>query len=294
MSGKITTKLKPYIMIAPAMVGIGFFTIFPTIKLVWMSFFYINLMNPARTRFVGFSNYVEEFARDAFARSIFNTVAYSFFMIVFVMGISLIVAVWLGSKKSNSNSALQVGIFTPHVVSMVSVSLIWLQMMEPRFGLLNQLLDFLGLPRSAWLTGSKTALMSVIIVAVWKAIGYYTLIFIAALQSIPSEIYEAATLDKAGKARTFFKITLPIISPQIFFVLIILTIGSFKVFETIRIMTKGGPTYATTSIAYLIYSEVFEFNRYGYGAVAGVVMLIIISLLNVVYFKNLSKKVHYQ
>lgn len=294
MSGKTINRLKPYIMIVPAMAGVGIFTLFPTIKLIWMSFFHINLMSPSKTRFVGFANYVEEFAREAFTKSIFNTVVYSFFMIVFVMGISLVMAVWLGSRKSASSSVVQIGIFTPHIVSMVSVALIWMQMMDPRYGLLNQLLGFLGLPKSTWITSSKTSLMSIILVATWKAIGYYTLIFVAALQGIPQEIYEAATLDKAGKTRTFFKITLPIISPQIFFVLVILTIMSFKVFETIRVMTKGGPSYATTSIAYLIYSEVFEFNRYGYGAVAGVVLLIIISALNVVYFISLSKKVHYQ
>ena len=294
MSGKISTKIKPYLMIAPAMAGIGFFTIYPTIKLVWMSFFNINLMVPSRTQFVGLANYINEFTRDAFAKSVINTVIYSFFMIIIVMGISLVMAVWLGSRKSFSNSALQIGVFTPHIVSMVSVSLIWLQMMDSRYGFLNMFLSFLGLPRSTWVTSSKTALMSIIMVAAWKAVGYYTLIFVAALQNIPQEIYEAATLDKAGKVRTFFRITLPIISPQIFFVLIILTIGSFKVFETIRVMTKGGPSYATTSIVYLIYSEVFDFSRIGYGAVAGVVLLVIISALNVVYFMNLSKKVHYQ
>jgi sn-glycerol 3-phosphate transport system permease protein len=291
---KIRELIKPYIMIAPAMTGIGLFTVYPVIKLILLSFYETNMLNPAKTRFVGFENYVNEFARDAFSRSVINTVIYSFFTIIFIMGISLVLAVWLGRRHSYSNSAVQVCIFTPHIISMVSVALIWSQLMDQRFGLLNQFLTFFGLPKSTWLTSSKTALMSVILVATWKAVGYYTLIFIAALQGIPPEIYEAAALDKSGKIKTFFEITLPMISPQIFFVLIILTIGSFKVFETIRVMTDGGPSYATTSIAYLIYSEVFQFSRFGYGAVSGVVLLIIVSLLNVLYFKNISKKVHYQ
>jgi sn-glycerol 3-phosphate transport system permease protein len=292
--GKIKELIKPYFMIAPAMIGIGFFTVYPVIKLILLSFYETNMLNPAKTRFVGLENYVNEFAREAFSRSIINTIVYSFFTIIFIMGISLVLAVWLGRKRSFSNSAVQVCIFTPHIVSMVSVALIWSQLRDQRFGRLHQLLARLGLPQSTWLTSSRTALMSVILVATWKALGYYTLIFIAALQGIPQEIYEAAALDKSGKIRTFFKITLPMISPQIFFVLIILTIGSFKVFETIRVMTDGGPSYATTSIAYLIYSEVFHFSRFGYGAAVGVVLLGIISLLNVFYFISLSKRVHYQ
>jgi sn-glycerol 3-phosphate transport system permease protein len=291
---KIKELAKPYVMIAPAMTGIGFFVVYPVIKLILLSFYETNMLNSAKTRFVGFENYVNEFTREAFSRSIINTVVYSFFTIIFVMGFSLVLAVWLGRRRSFSNSAVQVCIFTPHIVSMVSVALIWTQLMDQRFGLLNQFLAFLGLPKNTWLASSKTALMSIILVTTWKAIGYYTLLFIAALQGIPREIYEAAALDKSGKAKTFFKITLPMISPQIFFVLIILTIGSFKVFETIRVMTDGGPSYATTSIAYLIYSEVFQFSRFGYGAAAGVVLLVVISLLNVLYFMSLSKRVHYQ
>ena len=177
---------------------------------------------------------------------------------------------------------------------MVSVALIWIWMMDPQFGLFNVILRSLKLPTSAWIRSSDSALGSVIFVAAWKSIGYYTLIFIAALQAIPQEIYEAADLDKAGKIRTFFKITLPIISPQIFFVLIIMTIGCFKVFETIRVMTRGGPNNATMSIVYLIYDEVFSFSRIGYGAAVGVVLLVIVGLLVALYFINLSKKVHYQ
>ena len=294
MSGKIVTKAKPYIMVAPAMAGIAVFTIYPIYKLISLSFYNTNLLNPSRTRFVGLENYTKVFAREAFSKSMINTTIYSFFMIVIVLSVSLLMAVWLGRKKSFTNSTVQVCIFTPHIISMVSVSLIWIWMMDPQFGLFNVMLRSLNLPTSRWIRSSDSALGSIIFVAAWKSIGYYTLIFIAALQGIPQEIYEAADLDKAGKVRTFFKITLPIISPQIFFVLIIMTIGSFKVFETIRVMTKGGPNNATMSIVYLIYDEVFAFSRIGYGAAVGVVLLVIVGFLVGLYFINLSKKVHYQ
>jgi sn-glycerol 3-phosphate transport system permease protein len=294
MKGRIVTGLKPYIMVAPAMVGIIVFTVYPIYKLIALSFYNTNLLNASKTRFVGIENYVKVFARDAFGKSMVNTAIYSVFMILIVLSLSLILAVWLGRRKTPLNTGVQICIFTPHIISMVSVSLVWIWMMNPEFGLFNAVLRILGLPGSNWIRSSDTALGSIIFVAAWKSIGYYTLIFIAALQGIPLEIYEAAELDKAGKIRTFFKITLPIISPQIFFVLIIMTIGCFKVFETIRVMTTGGPNHATISIVYLIYEEVFSFSRIGYGAAVGVVLLVIVSLLVALYFLNLSKKVHYQ
>lgn len=192
------------------------------------------------------------------------------------------------------NSLTQVAVFTPHVVSIVSVALIWMWMMDPGYGLLNVAARALGLPTSKWLQSSDTAMMSIVFVSLWKSIGYYTLILIAALQSVPSSIYEAAELDNSGVIKTFFRITLPMISPQIFFCTIIMTIGSFKIFETVRVMTAGGPNNATTSLVYLIYEEVFSHSRIGYGAAIGVVLLVIVGLLTGIYFGALSKKVHYQ
>ena len=291
---KITKIIKPYIMIAPAMTGIFLFTIYPIYKLFVLSFQSVNLLNAARTRFVGWDNYVRIFAQEAFSKSIKNTAIYSFAMIVLVLGISLVMAVWLGSRKSAVNSAVQICAFTPHIISMVSVALIFQWLMNPNHGLFNYALRYFGLPPNKFLESSATALASVIAIATWKGLGYYTLIFIAALQSIPVEIYEAARLDKSGRIKTFTKITLPMISPQIFFVLIIMTINSFKTFETIRILTSGGPNNATISIVYLIYREAFNNFRVGAGAAAGVVLLFIVTFLVIIYFVNLSKKVHYQ
>ncbi len=164
--------------------------------------------------------------------------------------------------------------------------------MEPSHGMLNYVLKLAGLPPSPWLQSSRTAMFSVILVSVWQNIGYYTLIIVAALQSIPPTIYEAAALDNASKFKVFTKITLPLISPQLFFILIIMTIGSFKVFDTVKIMTGGGPNSATTTLVYYIYE--FRTNSIGYASATGVVLMAIIAVLTFVYFKLLSKKVHYQ
>ena len=135
---------------------------------------------------------------------------------------------------------------------------------------------------------------SVILVSVWKAVGYDTLIFLAALQGVPVSLYEAARLDHANKTVMFFKITLPMISPQLFFTLIIRTISSFKVFDTVRILTQGGPNNATTTLVYSIYTEALLNLRIGYSAAIGVILLIIVSILTIIYFWGFSRKVHYQ
>ena len=162
------------------------------------------------------------------------------------------------------------------------------------FGLFNFLLRKLGLPTSSWLSGSSTAMPSVILVSVWKAVGYDTLIFMAALQGVPASLYEAARLDNANKVVMFFKITLPMISPQLFFTLIIRTISSFKVFDTVRILTQGGPNNATTTLVYSIYTEALLNLRIGYSAAIGVILLLIVSILTIIYFWGFSRKVHYQ
>jgi sn-glycerol 3-phosphate transport system permease protein len=288
---RVWAGLRSYLMITPAMAGIFIFVMYPILYLIYLSFFKYNLMNKAKSKFIGFDNFTQIFTRGDFYKALGNTMVYTVGTVVLTLAISLLIAMWL-SKRSRFNSIVQAGIFTPHIVSIVSVSLIWLWLMEPNQGLLNFMLKTLGLPTSQWLQSSNTALLSIIIVSVWQGIGYYTLIIVAALQSIPPTIYEAAALDNASKFKVFTKITLPLISPQLFFILIIMTIGSFKVFDTVQVMTGGGPNDATKTIVYYIYG--FRTTNIGYSAATGVVLMAIIGVLTFIYFRLLSKKVHYQ
>ncbi|UQZ84247.1 sn-glycerol-3-phosphate transport system permease protein UgpA [Paenibacillus konkukensis] len=288
---RLWERLRPYLMILPAMAGIAIFVIYPVFYLIRLSFYKYNLMNPDKSKFVGADNFKQVLARDDFYQALGNTVVYTVAVVVLTLVISLIIAVWL-SRSSRFNAIVQAGIFTPHIISIVSIALVWMWLMEPNHGMLNFMLKTFGLPTSQWLQSSRSAMMSIIIVSVWHNIGYYTLIIVAALQSIPPTIYEAAALDNASRSKMFFKITLPMISPQLFFILIIMTIGSFKVFDTVRIMTGGGPNGATTTLVYYIYE--FRTNSIGYASATGVVLMAIIALLTFVYFRLLSKKVHYQ
>ncbi|MFD1177553.1 carbohydrate ABC transporter permease [Paenibacillus puldeungensis] len=284
-------RLRPYVLIAPAMVGIGMFVIYPVLYLLYLSFYKYNLMNKAKSKFIGWDNFQQILTRDDFYKALGNTAIYTAGVVTLTIVLSLIIAVWL-NKKSRINALVQAGIFTPHIVSIVSISLVWLWLMDPEQGLLNFMLKMIGLPTSDWLQSSKTALLSVIIVSVWQNIGYYTLIIVAALQSVPPSIYEAAALDNASKFKVFTKITLPMISPQLFFILVIMTISSFKVFDTVKIMTGGGPNNATNTLVYYIYG--FRTTNIGYSAATGTVLMAIIGVLTFIYFRLLAKKVHYQ
>ncbi|MFK7697686.1 carbohydrate ABC transporter permease [Paenibacillus sp. HJGM_3] len=288
---RVWETVRPYVMILPAMIGIVLFVIYPVIYLVKLSFYKYNLMNKDKSKFIGTDNFTQIFSREDFYSALTNTVIYTVGVVVLTMLLSLIIAVWL-NKKTRFNAVVQAGIFTPHIISIVSVALVWMWLMEPSHGMLNFLLKTFGLPPSPWLQSSSTAMVSIIIVSVWQNIGYYTLIMVAALQSIPPSIYEAAALDNGSKFKVFYKITLPMISPQLFFILIIMTIGSFKVFDTVKIMTGGGPNNATTTLVYYIYE--FRTNSIGYASATGVVLMAIIALLTFVYFRLLAKKVHYQ
>ncbi|MFD0871657.1 sn-glycerol-3-phosphate transport system permease protein ugpA [Chlamydia abortus] len=288
---KLWETLRPYLLILPAMAGIFLFVLYPVVYLIYLSFYKYNLLNKDKSVFVGLDNFKQIMGREDFYISVGNTFVYTLGVVFFTMILSLLIAVWL-NKKTRFNALVQAGIFTPHIISIVSIALVWMWMMEPSHGLLNFILKAVGLPPSQWLQSSGTAMISIMIVSVWHNIGYFTLIILAALQSISPSIYEAAALDNASRYKVFYKITLPLISPQLFFILIIMTIGSFKVFDTVRIMTGGGPNNATTTLVYYIYK--FRTTNIGYASATGVILMVLISILTFVYFRLLAKRVHYQ
>lgn len=286
------SKFYPYLLIAPAMVVLITFFVYPMFYLCYLSFTNWNLIK-VNKKSVGFQNYINLFNDPDFTQVLINTLVYTVSVVAVVMIISLLLAVWF-NKSTRFNVFGQLAIFTPHIISLVSISMVWLWLMDPGPGLLNYILQFFGLPASTWLQNSKTSLMSLIIVASWQAIGYYTLIILSSLQSIPAEIYEAADLDNTNRFKKFFKITLPMISPQLFFLLIVMTIGTFKAFDTVRIMTGGGPNNSTNMLVYYIYDTAFINLKLGYASAAGVVLLVLSAITTFLYFRVLSKKVHYQ
>lgn len=285
-------RIRPYLMIAPAITIFSLFFIYPIGYMIYLSMHDWNFVSPEKT-FVGSSNFKSLFSEREFIEVMQNTFTYTALTVSLTIVISLLLALWL-NRQGALYGFVQGAIFSPHIISLVSVSMLWMWLMDTDYGLLNWVLNLLGISNVPWLTDPKTSLFSLIIVAVWKGIGFNTLIFIAGLQSIPKDMYEAAALDEASKARTFFKLTLPMLSPTLFFLVIISLIGSFQVFETIAIMTQGGPINSTNTFVFYIYEYGFRFFKIGYASAAGVLLLLIVSLLTIVYFRILSRKVHYR
>lgn len=291
-AGRLTAagrKILPYTFIAPSMVIFVVFMIYPIFYMIYLSFYKWNMLSAKE--FIGTANFMNLIHSKEFGQVLLSTVK---FMVGTVSGsviIALLLALYL---KSNTriNRFLQSILFAPYIVSLVSVAFIFMWMMDTDRGLLNFILQLFQLPKVRWLDNPKVAIYSLVLVNIWKGVGYYTLIFISAMQSVPAYLYEAAKLDKAGKIKIFFSITLPMISPTLFFVTLTGIIAGFKVFETINIMTRG--SNSTNTLVYSIYEYGFSFYKIGYASAMGVVLMIIIGIMTLLYFKALSKKVYYR
>jgi sn-glycerol 3-phosphate transport system permease protein len=288
----VIRRLSPYFYTAPALVIFAMFFIYPIIYMIYLSFTSWDLVSPKKT-FVGLENYKELFHSPDFLQTLSNTVVYTVLTVGISLLVSLFLALWL-NHKGNRYRFLQGAIFSPHIISLVSISLLWMWMMDPQYGLLNWVLSLFGMPPSKWLADTSTAIYSLILVSIWKILGYNTLIFIAGLQSIPKEIYEAAALDQTPWWRKLTRITIPMLSPTLFFLLIINTVNSFQVFDTVQIMTQGGPANSTNMLVFFIYQNGFDFFKIGYASAAGVILLLLVGIVTIFHFLFLAKKVHYR
>lgn len=285
-------KAKPYLFVAPAVVILAIFWIYPILNMGYLSLFKWDLISP-KMKFVGLQNFQALFADQQFWQTFANTVIYTLFVVGLGVTLGLFVAVYL-KEHTKTNGFIQAVIFSPYVVSLASVALLWMWIMNKDYGLLNSILGFFDIGAVDWLGDSHVALASLILISVWKSVGYDALILVSAIQGIPAHLYEAARLDQAGSWTTFRKITLPMISPTLFFLVVVDAIASLKVFETIQIMTAGGPQNATNTLVFSLYQYGFQFNKVGYAAAIGVVLLALIAIFAIVYFKLLSNRVHYR
>lgn len=287
----LASKLKPYIIIAPCMFLVVLFIIYPVVNMFYLSFFEYDLIT--EKKFVGFDNYYRLlFVNVDFWSAAKNTVIYTFFVLLFLLFFALMFALWF-QKSTRLNALAQRIMYFPNICSMVAVSMIFSWLMDEK-GLFNTVLNFFNLPGLRWLESSSTVLMSIIIVAVWKSMGYNALLLMSALKSIPAEINEAAELDDAKPITKFFKITLPMLSPQLFFMLINITTGSFKVFETVRLLTGGGPGNSSDVLVFYIYRYAMSYLQFGYASAGGVCLFLFLAVLTVLYFKVIEPRVHYQ
>ena len=269
----------------PAFLGCLVFIIFPILFSFYLSFTKWDLLSPIE--FVGLKNYFELFSSEEFYLILGNTIIFAIATTIFGVTIPLFLACILNSKLRCSEFFKTV-YFLPFITPMVVIAIIWAWIFDPNTGLLNYIFHL----HIKWLYDPHWAMVAVILVSVWKLIGYNMVIFLAGLSAISSSLFEASKIDGANEIQTFFKITLPQLSPTIFFVIIITTISSFQVFDLIYLMTQGGPLNSTNVLVYKLYQSAFEYFDIGQASSIAYVLFVIIFILTAIQWKIKTKWVN--
>lgn len=278
-----------WLMLSPFLLFFALFVLYPILMNIYYSFTNYNLDS---ADWVGLKNYRRLFRDKAFLMALKNTSIYAFFGVVALTVLGFATASVLNRKIRGIRFIRMLMIF-PYATSMTAVAMIWLMLLDPTAGLINKILRMAGLTGVDWLFNVRTALPCLIFVHIWKNIGYCMLIYLAGMQSIPEELYEAATVDGASEFNKLFHITLPMVRPVSFFVLITTMLESFKTFDQVKLMTGGDPLYSTTTIVHQIYQRGFAEFRMGYAAAMSVVLLVImlaITLMNYALGKHGEKE----
>jgi multiple sugar transport system permease protein len=278
--------ILPYLLVSPYIVHFLMFVAFPVIFSIVLTFHTWNIISPMK--YNGVTNYITLFKDSAFLKSIVNTLIF----LVIHIPLQIITALFL-AEILNQNIKLRGlfrgAFFLPVIVSGVVVTILWQQLFGFDMGLLNRMLTGIGLGKVGWLTDPDIAMTSIAIMATWKNVGLYIILFLVGLQTVPEQYYEAADLEGATHAQKFFKITLPMINPTIFMVVILSTIGGFSLFIEPYIMTGGGPLNSTLSAVLYIYKQGFFYYHMGYAATLGLVFALIILGVVVIQKKFIEK-----
>ncbi len=283
------------IFLAPALSAIFLFFILPLFAAFLLSFTDFDIYTLGdfrRLKFIGFGNYIKLLNDELFFKALYNT-----FYFVLIGGplsilVSLSTALLLNSKLLKYKKIFRTIYFLPVVTTIVAVAIVWRYLYHPRFGVLNYLLSLIGIQPIDWLGDPDFAMPAIILLAVWKNFGYNMILFIAGLQNIPAELYEAAELDGASNWYKLKNITLPLLAPTTFFISIITMIGYFQLFAEPYVMTQGGPLNSTLSIVLYMYQEGFRWWNIGYSVSIAFVLFLIILIFTFIQFRY-EKRIHY-
>lgn len=279
-----------YLFTLPYLLFFAVFIAYPVGFAFYLTLHSWNIVRPERP-FVGLSNYERLLADELFWKALSNTFIFLVVHIPLQIVIALLLAVIL-NQQIRARTFFRVAFFLPFVTSGAIISLVWLRLYADD-GLLNQLLSSAGLPELGWLSSPNLAMPSIAIMATWKNVGYYLMIFLAALQSIPSQLYEEAYLNGATAWQRFWHITLPLLNPAVVLVVILSTIGGFSLFVEPFVMTGGGPVDSTLSLVLYLYRQAFQFLRMGYAATIGVVLALLIFAVTLIQRRYIEKEVGY-
>lgn len=299
MEAKMTMKkrylyeaLSGYAFALPFIASISIFLIGPLIYAFIISFKEFSFLNPEASQWIGFANYIKLLSDPTFKRALLNTTLYSLGVVPTQLVIALILALIVNSDIKGK-TFFRVAYYIPTVTSTVAVSVIFLYLFKAD-GLVNALLTKFGIQGPTWFNDVRFALPSIMMMAIWSSVGNYMVIFLAGLQDIPSELYEAAEVDGANKFQRFFKITLPMLRPIVFFNLVMSLIGTFQVFDQAYVVSQGtgGPLDATMTVVLDIYRTGFRDFNMGYASAMAFVLFVIILILTLIQRKRFKEETY--
>ncbi|MGG1516044.1 sugar ABC transporter permease [Paenibacillus oryzisoli] len=284
-------RLTGYAFLLPNIIGFLLFICIPVGASFLMSFTEWNGFGDIT--FAGLSNYTRLWSDETFRISLLNSLVMTAVSVPVTLILAILAAVAL-NKGLRGVKIFRTAIFLPHITATIAVAVVWQLLYNPTMGPINGFLHSLGIDNPpTWLASTKWALLSVIIVSIWHSIGYYMVLYLAGLQGIPKDLYEAAEIDGAGKVSQFRNITVPMLSPVIFFTVIMGIINSFKVFDLVFVLTKGGPGRSTHMLVYDIYYTAFQRFEYGYASAMAYVLFAIILIITLIQFRGQKRWVNY-
>lgn len=279
------------LLVGPNLFLFAVFTYWPLIYNGYLSFVRWDMLSPVKI-WVGLGNYTRLFTSADFGQIMLTTLTFTFGSVTAICVIGLGMALLLNQKLRGRDSVRGI-VFSPVMLSGAAIGIVWIYIFDPRYGLIDMFLDVVGLRSPNWLLDPNWALLAVIMVHVWKNVGYAVVIFLAGLQAIPRELYEAATVDGAGSWARFRAVTVPGLSPVLFFLVLTSILAGFQSFDIIKVMTDGGPVGSTTTLVYYLYQEGFVAFNAGRAGVASVVLFVMMLVFTIVQMRYSENNVHY-
>ncbi|MCK5078579.1 MAG: sugar ABC transporter permease [Bacteroidales bacterium] len=281
-------NILPYFMVSPYLFHLLAFTAFPVIFSIVLTFFKWNIIGPME--WTGLGNWERIFNDRLFWKAILNTIKFLSIHIPLQIAVALLLAEVL-NQKIFMRGFFRAAFFMPFVISGVVVTILWQQLLGFETGVINRILVSVGLGKVGWLIDPKVAMVSIAIMATWKNVGLYVILFLVGLQTVPKQYYEAADIEGASHWQKFINITVPMINPTIFMVVVLSTIGGFSLFIEPYILTGGGPLNSTLSAVLYIYKQAFEYYHMGYSATLGVFFAILVMFVVIVQKKFVEQDV---
>ena len=277
--------------ILPSLLGFLIFTFIPVVISLCLSFTSWNFMEGIEgIKFNGLANYIRLFSDEWFLNSYKNNIIFTAVTVPVLIALGLVMATII-NKYIYGGGVVRTMIFIPYIASVVAVCTVWMVLLQPSYGPVNEFFRSIGIANPpGWLADFKWSLPSIMIIYVWQQVGYYSIVFLAGLKGLPEDVYEAAKVDGASSIRQFFSLTVPLISPTTFFLTIMGIIGSFKVFDQISVLTQGGPGSSSSVMAYYVYRTAFDYFEMGYANTLAWALFVLVFIVTLVQWKMQAKE----